>query len=75
MACTELRAHFEPASETEGVDKDADEVEEDYQQAEQKRQEEPNVTAGGYTLPSSVSADIQQQLSLQLSKLKQETNR
>ncbi|XP_066475295.1 mitogen-activated protein kinase kinase kinase 15 isoform X3 [Tiliqua scincoides] len=71
----ELRAHFEPASETEGVDKDADEVDDDYQQAEQKSHEEPVVTAGVYTLPSSMSADIQQQLSLQLSKLKQETNR
>ncbi|KAJ6667600.1 hypothetical protein lerEdw1_016721 [Lerista edwardsae] len=71
----ELRAHFEPASETEGADKDADEVE-DYTQTEQKRHEEPVVTTGvELSLPSSVAADIQQPLSLQLSKLKQETNR
>ncbi|XP_053168955.1 mitogen-activated protein kinase kinase kinase 15 isoform X2 [Hemicordylus capensis] len=70
----ELRTHFEPASETEGVDKDADEVEDDYHQAEQKRHEEP-VTTSGVCMLTSVSADTQQQLSLQLSRLKQETNR
>ncbi|XP_007437725.1 mitogen-activated protein kinase kinase kinase 15 [Python bivittatus] len=70
----ELRAHFEPASETEGVDKDADEVEDDYQQAEQGRQEE-SVTAGGCTLTSSTSLDAEQKLSLRLNKLKQQTNR
>ncbi|KAM6447117.1 mitogen-activated protein kinase kinase kinase 15 isoform 2-T2 [Liasis olivaceus] len=69
----ELRAHFEPASETE-VDKDADEVEDDYQQAEQGRQEE-SVTAGGCTLTSSASPDAEQKLSLRLNKLKQQTNR
>uniref|UniRef100_A0ACB8FHS0 Uncharacterized protein n=1 Tax=Sphaerodactylus townsendi TaxID=933632 RepID=A0ACB8FHS0_9SAUR len=71
----ELRAHFEPISETEGVDKDADEVDEDFQRAEQKRPEEPLNTSGICTLTSSVDPDSQQQLSFQLSKLKQETNR
>ncbi|XP_026569965.1 mitogen-activated protein kinase kinase kinase 15 isoform X2 [Pseudonaja textilis] len=69
----ELRTHFEPASETE-VDKEEDEIEEDYQQAEQGRPEE-SVTAGGYTLTSSQSPDTEQKLSLQLNKLKQQTNR
>ncbi|XP_063161222.1 mitogen-activated protein kinase kinase kinase 15 isoform X2 [Candoia aspera] len=70
----ELRAHFEPVSETEGVDKDADEVEDNYQQAEQGRQEE-SVAAGGCMLSSSVSPDTEQKLSLRLNKLKQQTNR
>ncbi|XP_061483240.1 mitogen-activated protein kinase kinase kinase 15 isoform X3 [Rhineura floridana] len=71
----ELRAHFEPASETEGVDKDADEVEEDYHHAGRKRHEEPVTSSGVCMVTSSVTPDIQQQLSLQLGKLKQETNR
>ncbi|KAL8190304.1 UNVERIFIED_CONTAM: hypothetical protein K2H54_047851 [Gekko kuhli] len=71
----ELRAHFEPTSETEGVDKDADEVDEDYHQAEQKRHEEPLNSSGICTLPSSACPDSQQQLNFQLGKLKQETNR
>ncbi|XP_070606726.1 mitogen-activated protein kinase kinase kinase 15 isoform X2 [Erythrolamprus reginae] len=66
----ELRTHFEPASETE-VDKEADEIEEDYQQGRPKE----SVTAGGCTLTSSQSSDTKQQLSLQLNKLKQRTNR
>ncbi|XP_054830972.1 mitogen-activated protein kinase kinase kinase 15 [Eublepharis macularius] len=71
----ELRAHFEPTSETEGVDKDADEVDDDYQQAEQKRHEEPLNTTRICTVPSSECPDSQQQLSFQLGKLKQETKR
>ncbi|XP_007469376.1 PREDICTED: mitogen-activated protein kinase kinase kinase 15 [Lipotes vexillifer] len=56
----ELRAHFEAASGTEGVDKDTDEAEEDYAPAD----------------PRGSEAQLhQQQLSLQLSKLRQETNR
>ncbi|XP_072850416.2 mitogen-activated protein kinase kinase kinase 15 isoform X2 [Pogona vitticeps] len=70
----ELRAHFEPASENECVEKEADEVE-DYQQTEPKRHEEAVIARGLCTLPSSVSPDTQQQLNLQLSHLKQETNR
>lgn len=75
LLCAELRAHFEPTSETEGADKDADEMEE-YQQVEQKRHEAPVVTSGVCTLTSAAFLDThQQQLSLQLGKLKQETNR
>uniref|UniRef100_A0A8C5SJQ5 Protein kinase domain-containing protein n=1 Tax=Laticauda laticaudata TaxID=8630 RepID=A0A8C5SJQ5_LATLA len=60
----ELQTHFEPASETE-VDKEEDEIEEDYQQAEQGRPEE-SVTAGGYTLTSSQSPDTEQKLTKML---------
>ncbi|KAH1185781.1 mitogen-activated protein kinase kinase kinase 15 isoform X1 [Mauremys mutica] len=72
----ELQAHFEPASETEGVEKDADEVEDDCLPVEQNGNEEPVVTSGVSTLSSVVSHESQQQhLNLQLAKLKQETNR
>ncbi|XP_073212828.1 mitogen-activated protein kinase kinase kinase 15 isoform X2 [Lepidochelys kempii] len=72
----ELQAHFEPASETEGVEKDADEVEDDCHPVEQNGNEEPVVTSGVSTLGSVVSHESQQQhLNLQLAKLKQETNR
>ncbi|XP_068388682.1 mitogen-activated protein kinase kinase kinase 15 [Eschrichtius robustus] len=56
----ELQAHFEAASETEGVDKDTDEAEEHYPPAD----------------PRGSEAQLHRQhLSLQLSKLRQETNR
>ncbi|XP_061035417.1 mitogen-activated protein kinase kinase kinase 15 [Eubalaena glacialis] len=56
----ELQAHFEAASESEGVDKDTDEAEEYYPPAD----------------PRGSEAQLHQQhLSLQLSKLRQETNR
>nr|XP_060626052.1 mitogen-activated protein kinase kinase kinase 15 isoform X2 [Anolis sagrei ordinatus] len=72
----ELQAHFEPASETEGVDKDADDVEEDFHQAEAEQKKHEPVAAPGASLPpSSAPLDTQQQLSLQLSKLKHETIR
>ncbi|XP_038246710.1 mitogen-activated protein kinase kinase kinase 15 isoform X2 [Dermochelys coriacea] len=72
----ELQAHFEPASETEGVEEDADEVEDDCHPVEQNGNEEPGVTSGVSTLSSVVSHESQQQhLNLQLAKLKQETNR
>uniref|UniRef100_A0A8C0G0T6 mitogen-activated protein kinase kinase kinase n=1 Tax=Chelonoidis abingdonii TaxID=106734 RepID=A0A8C0G0T6_CHEAB len=72
----ELQAHFEPASETEGVEKDADEVEDNCHPVEQNGNEEPVVTSGVSTLSSVVSHESQQQhLNLQLAKLKQETNR
>uniref|UniRef100_A0A8C3JA04 MAP3K HisK-N-like globin domain-containing protein n=1 Tax=Calidris pygmaea TaxID=425635 RepID=A0A8C3JA04_9CHAR len=71
----ELRAHFEPASETEGGDKDTDEVEDSYQPTEQNGSEDPAVTSGFSTLSSVVSHDAQQQLSLELGRLKQETLR
>ncbi|XP_030430229.1 mitogen-activated protein kinase kinase kinase 15 isoform X2 [Gopherus evgoodei] len=71
----ELQAHFEPASETEGVEKDANEVD-DWHPVEQNGNEEPVVTSGVSTLSSVVSHESQQQhLNLQLAKLKQETNR
>ncbi|XP_013928251.1 PREDICTED: mitogen-activated protein kinase kinase kinase 15-like [Thamnophis sirtalis] len=66
----ELRTHFEPASETE-VDKEANEIEEDYQQG----RPEESVTAEGCTLTSSQSPDTEEKLNLQLNKLKQRTNR
>uniref|UniRef100_H2QYD6 mitogen-activated protein kinase kinase kinase n=1 Tax=Pan troglodytes TaxID=9598 RepID=H2QYD6_PANTR len=56
----ELRAHFEPTCETEGVDKDMDEVEEGYPPA---------------TGPGQEAQPHQQHLSLQLGELRQETNR
>ncbi|XP_074850086.1 mitogen-activated protein kinase kinase kinase 15 isoform X2 [Carettochelys insculpta] len=72
----ELRAHFEPASENEAVEKDADEVEDDYQPVVQNGNEEPVVTSGVSTLSSVVSHESQQHsLNLQLAALKQETNR
>ncbi|XP_039103315.1 mitogen-activated protein kinase kinase kinase 15 [Hyaena hyaena] len=55
----ELRAHFEPTSETEGVE-DTDEVEDDYPPAD---------------LAGSAPQPHQQHLSLQLGELRQETNR
>lgn len=73
----ELRAHFEPASETEGVDKDTDEAEEDYPQADL-----PGRQAHAFrgSSPPSAGASQPQQLqhqhlSLQLGELRQETNR
>ncbi|KFM05911.1 Mitogen-activated protein kinase kinase kinase 15, partial [Aptenodytes forsteri] len=71
----ELRAHFEPASETEGGDKDGDEVEDSYQPAEQNGAEDPAITSGVSTLSSVVPHEAQQQLSLELGRLKQETLR
>ncbi|XP_034806171.1 mitogen-activated protein kinase kinase kinase 15 [Pan paniscus] len=56
----ELRAHFEPTCETEGVDKDMDEAEEGYPPA---------------TGPGQEAQPHQQHLSLQLGELRQETNR
>ncbi|NXE79374.1 M3K15 kinase, partial [Cochlearius cochlearius] len=71
----ELRAHFEPASETEGGDKDGDDVEDSDQPTAQNGAEDPAVTSGVSTLSSVVSHEAQQQLSLELGRLKQETLR
>uniref|UniRef100_A0A803YG37 MAP3K HisK-N-like globin domain-containing protein n=1 Tax=Meleagris gallopavo TaxID=9103 RepID=A0A803YG37_MELGA len=71
----ELRAHFEPASETEGGDKDCDEVEESFRPSEQNGTEDAAVTSGVSTLSSEVSHEAQQQLCLELGRLKQETIR
>ncbi|XP_004690137.2 PREDICTED: mitogen-activated protein kinase kinase kinase 15 [Condylura cristata] len=62
----ELRAHFEPAFETEGVDKAPEEVE-DYPPADLLGREAQDA--------SEVFQEAQQRLSLQLDKLRQETNR
>ncbi|XP_020845594.1 mitogen-activated protein kinase kinase kinase 15 isoform X1 [Phascolarctos cinereus] len=73
----ELRAHFEPASEMEGVDKDADEVEEDCQPGDPNGNEESIVASGVSRAGSVLTLESQQhhKLNLQLSKLRQETNR
>ncbi|KAG8450621.1 hypothetical protein GDO86_003046, partial [Hymenochirus boettgeri] len=69
----ELRAHLGPASESEGVDKEAED--EDYQPVEQNGSEEVVITSGVSTLSSVVSHETQSpQLSLQLGKLRQENN-
>ncbi|XP_073758115.1 mitogen-activated protein kinase kinase kinase 15 isoform X1 [Callorhinus ursinus] len=76
----ELRTHFEPASETEGVDKDTDEVEEDYPPADVPGRE-AHVAFGGSSLSSAGAPGAQpqelhhQHLSLELGELRQETNR
>uniref|UniRef100_A0A3Q1LNJ3 mitogen-activated protein kinase kinase kinase n=1 Tax=Bos taurus TaxID=9913 RepID=A0A3Q1LNJ3_BOVIN len=72
----ELQAHFEPASETEGVEKDTDEMEEDYPPADLPASEAQ--VAHGWSEPASAvaqEASPQQHLSFQLSKLRQETSR
>ncbi|KAJ7396545.1 Mitogen-activated protein kinase kinase kinase 15 [Pitangus sulphuratus] len=71
----ELRAHFEPASETEGGDKEGEEVEDSFQPSEQNGAEDPAITSGVSTLSSVVSHEAQQQLSQELGRLKQETLR
>ncbi|XP_037367601.2 mitogen-activated protein kinase kinase kinase 15 [Talpa occidentalis] len=63
----ELRAHFEPAFEAEGVDKAPEEVEEDYPLAALLGREAQAA--------SEVFQEAPQRLSLQLDKLRQETNR
>lgn len=73
---SELQAHFEPASEAEGVDKDT-EVEGNYPFVDLLGQEVHMIPRG--TRPGSVAIEEgqpqQQDPSLQLSKLRQETNR
>lgn len=76
----ELRTHFEPASETERVDKDSDEVEEDYPPADLPAGEAPAMY-GGNRPTSALDGEAQppqlyqHHLSLQLGALRQETNR
>ncbi|XP_028935413.1 mitogen-activated protein kinase kinase kinase 15 [Ornithorhynchus anatinus] len=70
----ELQGHFEPASETEGADKDADEAEDEPPRGRDGN-EEPAVIAGGGSFSSAGAQESQQQLSLQLDQLKKETNR
>lgn len=71
----ELRTHFEPASETECGDKDADEVEESFQPSEQNGAEDTAITSGVSTLSFVVSHKAQQQLSQELGRLKHDTLR
>lgn len=71
----ELHTHFEPASETEGGDKDTDEVEESFQPSEQNRAEDAAITSGVSTLSSVVSHEAQQQLTQELGRLKHTTLR
>uniref|UniRef100_H0WKT0 mitogen-activated protein kinase kinase kinase n=1 Tax=Otolemur garnettii TaxID=30611 RepID=H0WKT0_OTOGA len=76
----ELQAHFEPVSETEEVEKDLNEVEEDYLPAAlpggeahiTHRETRPRSTVVQEALPHQRH---QQQLNLQLGQLRQETNR
>lgn len=72
---SELRTHFEPASETEGGDKDADEMEESFQPSDQNGAEDAAITSGVSTLSSLVSHEAQQQLSQELGRLKHDTLR
>lgn len=73
---SELQAHFEPTSETEGMEKDTDEMEEDYPPADLPASKAQ--VAHGWSEPASAAAQEappQQHLSFQLSKLRQETSR
>ncbi|XP_048865948.1 mitogen-activated protein kinase kinase kinase 15 isoform X1 [Brienomyrus brachyistius] len=80
----ELQTHFGPASESEGADKDADEVDveedADFGTAEPAAPEDPGLTSGVSTLSSVLSHESQRQnqphpLGTQLGRMKQETNR
>uniref|UniRef100_A0AAR2KZY9 mitogen-activated protein kinase kinase kinase n=1 Tax=Pygocentrus nattereri TaxID=42514 RepID=A0AAR2KZY9_PYGNA len=78
----ELQTHFGPASESEGAEKDADEVdvEEDgeFGAAEPVAPEDTGLTSGVSTLSSVISHDSQRAqhpLGVQLTRLKQETSR
>ncbi|KAG7487358.1 hypothetical protein MATL_G00022380 [Megalops atlanticus] len=78
----ELQTHFGPASESEGADKDADEVDEEegaeFGGAEPAVPEDPGLTSGVSTLSSVLSQESQRPqhpLGAQLGRLKQETSR
>ncbi|XP_048458677.1 mitogen-activated protein kinase kinase kinase 15 [Rhincodon typus] len=75
----ELRSHFGTASEGEGLDKDTDEVEDPmYQQEEEGKNKDPPVTPRANTFSSVTLQDfqhLQNPLSVQLGKLRLETNR
>ncbi|XP_021329469.2 mitogen-activated protein kinase kinase kinase 15 isoform X3 [Danio rerio] len=78
----ELQTHFGPASESEGADKDADEVDEeddaDFGSVARTTQEDQVLTSGVSTLSSVISHDaqrLQHPLGAQLGRLKQETCR
>ncbi|KAI2648930.1 Mitogen-activated protein kinase kinase kinase 15 [Labeo rohita] len=78
----ELQTHFGPASESEGADKDADEVDEeddgDFGSVARTTQEDQALTSGVSTLSSVISHEAQRPqhpLGAQLGRLKQETSR
>uniref|UniRef100_A0A673MK92 mitogen-activated protein kinase kinase kinase n=1 Tax=Sinocyclocheilus rhinocerous TaxID=307959 RepID=A0A673MK92_9TELE len=78
----ELQTHFGPASESEGADKDADDVDEeddgDFGSVARTTQEDQALTSGVSTLSSVISHEAQRPqhpLGAQLGRLKQETNR
>uniref|UniRef100_A0A672Q9L1 mitogen-activated protein kinase kinase kinase n=1 Tax=Sinocyclocheilus grahami TaxID=75366 RepID=A0A672Q9L1_SINGR len=78
----ELLTHFGPASESEGADKDADEVDEeddgDFGSVARTTQEDQALTSGVSTLSSVISHEAQRPqhpLGAQLGRLKQETSR
>lgn len=70
----ELRAHFEPTSESEGVE-DTDEVEDDYPPADLAGSDVPAAHGGSCVPSAGAPQPHQQHLSLQLGELRQETNR
>uniref|UniRef100_A0A8C1Y5T4 mitogen-activated protein kinase kinase kinase n=1 Tax=Cyprinus carpio TaxID=7962 RepID=A0A8C1Y5T4_CYPCA len=76
----ELQTHFGPASESEGADKDADEVDEeddgDFGSVARTTQEDQALTSGVSTLSSVISHEAQRPqhpLGAQIGRLKQET--
>uniref|UniRef100_A0A8C1KBV1 mitogen-activated protein kinase kinase kinase n=1 Tax=Cyprinus carpio TaxID=7962 RepID=A0A8C1KBV1_CYPCA len=78
----ELQTHFGPASESEGADKDADEVDEeddgDFGSVARTTQEDQALTSGVSTLSSVISHEAQRPqhpLGAQIGRLKQETSR
>lgn len=78
----ELQTHFGPASESEGAEKDADDVDVeedgDFGAAENAAPEDAGLTSGVSTLSSVISHDSQRPqhpLGAQLTRLKQETSR
>ncbi|KAF4075620.1 hypothetical protein AMELA_G00220880 [Ameiurus melas] len=78
----ELQTHFGPASESEGAEKDADDVDVgedgDFGTVENVAQEDTGLTSGVSTLSSVISHDSQRPphpLGAQLARLKQQTSR
>ncbi|XP_053468135.1 mitogen-activated protein kinase kinase kinase 15 [Ictalurus furcatus] len=78
----ELQTHFGPASESEGAEKDADDVDVeedgDFGTVENVAPEDTGLTSGVSTLSSVISHDSQRPqhpLGAQLARLKQETSR
>lgn len=77
--CAELQAHFEATEETEEMNEDPDEVDQDGPPADPPGSEAHAIHGG--TKPTSALVqeaqyqDLQQNLSLQLDSLRQETGR